>query len=178
MQSCVVSRNVLASYTNLIGQNANAYLLFYRRRSQDPLGGVSYRKVEEASAQKASAEQENEPQRHEKVDDQQLPTPPSETVSVSSSPSHQPVALDNDWARLSTLPETSDHDNAFGSPLTSSAMGYNFPDPANHASPSSSVGVEADAEDPLDDMDDSWSSAVPSGLASPISSVSDLTIPD
>ncbi|KAH9933298.1 uncharacterized protein B0H18DRAFT_982923 [Fomitopsis serialis] len=52
--------------------NANAYLLFYRRRTSRPIGGKSHEKIEEAR-QKTAA-----PSQPEEDGATQLPTPPSE----------------------------------------------------------------------------------------------------
>jgi hypothetical protein len=80
-------------------QNANAYLLFYRRRTSRPLGGKTHVKVEEARARapppdaepaSASADVESE--------EPQLPTPPSEENGFARLPGYDD--LDEDpWLR-------------------------------------------------------------------------------
>jgi hypothetical protein len=66
-------------------QNANAYLLFYRRRTSRPLGGKTHEKVEEARARAPSPDAEPAPAPAPAPaaagadgEEAQLPTPPSE----------------------------------------------------------------------------------------------------
>ena len=52
-------------------QNSNAYLLFYKRRSNRPIGGKTFEKIEEAREKMATAEAETLSQAN-------LPTPPED----------------------------------------------------------------------------------------------------
>lgn len=58
--------------------NANAYLLFYKRRTDHPLGGKTNLKIEEARAKVLSPEHEAEEAPGPAPVDPQLPTPPDE----------------------------------------------------------------------------------------------------
>lgn len=60
----------------IVTKNENAYLLFYKRRSDRPLGGITYEKVKDARRKAASYVED------EYVDAAQLPTPPYEHASV------------------------------------------------------------------------------------------------
>lgn len=144
-------------------QNANAYLLFYKRRSNEPLGGKTHYKIEEA---RLSAEEVVDPTPSA---DTQLPTPPNEIVAPTfvssqkpqntgwrtpasrnrSTPSSSPPPLDE-------LPnfEESQHDQLLpGTGLNSLLMddGQSFRFPSSFKpSPTSSNEVEADDEDAVD----------------------------
>jgi len=60
--------------------NANAYLLFYKRRTSRPLGGKTYAKIQEArNRRQHDSEMQNT--------DPQLPTPPSEPAKPLEPPS-------------------------------------------------------------------------------------------
>ncbi|KAH9941516.1 hypothetical protein B0H21DRAFT_547104 [Amylocystis lapponica] len=68
-----------ALFLNRPLQNANAYLLFYKRRTSRPLGGKSYARVEAARSNAKAVTNttfEQAPQRLEH--ESQLPTPPQE----------------------------------------------------------------------------------------------------
>jgi len=67
--------------------NANAYLLFYRRRSHSPLGGKSFHKIEEAKQQPSNTEVDGAPA---VTIDTHLPTPPNEPTSNPMSTSIAP----------------------------------------------------------------------------------------
>jgi len=150
-------------------QNANAYLLFYRRRTSRPLGGKSHDKIEEARSK--------QPGPNANLDDiaidTQLPTPPNESSQSSylnsgtsrlaalvpvpardvwptshsnakSSPASTPPALED-----SELPdfENSQLDEVIQTsldPLQIASHHYDFPDPSSKASPTSSIEAEPD----------------------------------
>ncbi|CDO75837.1 hypothetical protein BN946_scf184951.g35 [Trametes cinnabarina] len=150
--------------------NANAYLLFYRRRANHPLGGKSYAKVEEIRAhapeQVVSAPQE----------DMQLPTPPSEESLSRDDPeviSNPPTVID--WPTPNSMSRSSPasssplplddrpppFDEALFDPLIQSSLGelgeipigasqLELPDPLSRGSPSS-IDAEPDLEN--DDTD-------------------------
>jgi len=111
--------------------NANAYLLFYKRRSSRPLGGKSHARVEAAK----NRPKDVEPPQEREV---QLPTPPDDPVYPSSAfKPHASVAagkLLND--RLSSLIAVED-------PF---AGGWPTPTSETRSSPASSIP-------PLDDTD-------------------------
>ncbi|KAI0788771.1 hypothetical protein C8Q75DRAFT_767864 [Abortiporus biennis] len=157
--------------------NANAYLLFYRRRTSRPIGGKSHDKIEEAR----SIPREPSPTPEEQSKDDQLPTPPSETpkdednsVPVTFWPSEQPswgespsVALSSP---VSSSPppldeadppsfEDSQLDDLIDPTLSSLHNNFAFPDPSR--SPTSSN--EAEAESDLEDRDDFPLSSVDQG---------------
>ena len=145
----------------LVLQNSNAYLLFYKRRSNEPLGGKTHYKIEEA---RLSADEVVDPTPSV---DTQLPTPPNEIVAPtvvlpqkpqhigwrtprshnkSSSPSSSPPPLDE-------LPnfEESQHDQliaptGLNSLLMDDEQTFRFPS-THKTSPTSSNEAEADDED-------------------------------
>ncbi|OSD02956.1 cysteine proteinase [Trametes coccinea BRFM310] len=146
--------------------NANAYLLFYRRRANHPLGGKSYAKVEEIRAH--APEQAAAPQ-----EDVQLPTPPSEESLSRDDPeviSNPPTVLD--WPTPNSISRSSPasssplpfddrpppFDEALYDPLVQSSLGeiplgasqLELPDPLSRGSPSS-IDAEPDLEN--DDTD-------------------------
>ncbi|KAF9221344.1 cysteine proteinase [Gyrodon lividus] len=134
--------------------NANAYLLFYKRRSNAPLGGQTHERIEEAKIQAA-----------EVVDaapaaETQLPTPPNETVAPafaspqkplnvglltpqSSSTSSSPPPLDNELPII----EQSQHgqlvSGSHGNSLLMDEQSFDFPQSLK-GSPTSSNEAEAD----------------------------------
>ena len=65
-------------------QNANAYLLFYRKRTTQPLGGTTAQKIEQARLQPSSLSPKFEPVSI----DTQLPTPPDEATSLDEGTNH------------------------------------------------------------------------------------------
>ncbi|KAL1747592.1 hypothetical protein HDZ31DRAFT_80304 [Schizophyllum fasciatum] len=162
---------------------SNAYLLFYRRRTDKPLGGKTHTKIEEARLQ-AQAAQEDDTMNV----DTHLPTPPE-----TDSPFFNDVPLTqtdrSKWRPLSPMP-SQEWDNPppliedppeFG-PLDPALRTpqYDMPDPENVGgpiSPSSSTGVEHDSDgaDPADLDDDLWrmgTQAGPLRSMSPTASIS------
>ena len=158
--------------TNLCNQNANAYLLFYRRRTSRPLGGKSHGKIEEARLKQPGSKANPD----DIAIDTQLPTPPNESNHSSylnsgtsrlaalvplpantardswptprsdskSSPASTPPALED-----SELPdfENSQLDEVIQTsldPLQIASHHYDFPDPSSKASPTSSIEAEPD----------------------------------
>ncbi|KAF9563070.1 cysteine proteinase [Agrocybe pediades] len=75
--------------------NANAYLLFYRRRTNSPLGGKSYNKIEEA---KSNPPQSLEPSQTDTLTTvtigTQLPTPPNEETDYGTGAFRLPSLAD------------------------------------------------------------------------------------
>ena len=175
-------------------QNANAYLLFYKRRSNDPLGGKTYYKIEEA---RLSADEGIDPTPSVST---QLPTPPNEIAAPTlvspqkaqnigwrtphshnrSTPSSSPPPLDE-------LPnfEESQHDQllpsaGLNSLLMDDDQTFRFPS-SFKASPTSSNEVEADDDDaadlqgfeasPIQLLDGEWR-LLSSSSPSPVDSVS------
>jgi len=140
--------------------NANAYLLFYKRRSNEPLGGKTHYKIEEA---RLSAD--------EAVDstpsaDTQLPTPPDEIAAPSfvlpqkpqswrTPPPHEMSTPSSSPPPLDELPnfDESQHDQLVPSTglnsllMDSEDQSFRFPS-SFKASPTSSNEVEADEEGP------------------------------
>ncbi|KAH0836640.1 hypothetical protein J3R83DRAFT_8358 [Lanmaoa asiatica] len=137
--------------------NANAYLLFYKRRSSQPLGGKTYHKIEEA---RSSANEVEDPAPSM---DAQLPTPPSEIVAPTfvlpqkpqnigwrTPPSHNRSTPSSSPPPLDEPPnfEESQHDQSLTSTGLNSLLmddepTYHFPS-SFKASPTSSNEVEAD----------------------------------
>ncbi|KAI0766593.1 cysteine proteinase [Trametes elegans] len=145
--------------------NANAYLLFYRRRTSRPLGGKSHIKIEEARAH-ARAQLEAASQ-----EDIQLPTPPSDDSFSRGEPSvasNPPTILD--WPTPDSMSRSSptssplplddrlpSFDEALFDPVMQSSLNdiplgatqLELPDPLSRGSPSS-----IDAEPDLEENDD------------------------
>ncbi|KAG9312963.1 cysteine proteinase [Chiua virens] len=145
--------------------NANAYLLFYKRRSNQPLGGKTHLKIEEA---RISVDDVIEPTPSV---DTQLPTPPNEIAASAfvspqkpqniswrtppsrnkSSPLPSPPPLrelqnleESQGDTFDTfVPITADH-----SLLMAGEEAFRFPSPFKPTSPTSSNEVEADDDDP------------------------------
>ncbi|KAJ6581893.1 hypothetical protein B0H19DRAFT_1061389 [Mycena capillaripes] len=130
--------------------NANAYLLFYRRRATRPLGGKTQAKIEAARLKRQeepneSTSDEGAPALDSRDDDLGIPglttfLPRSSTRSASgSSPSSlhdEPPDLDDGI------------DMALDDPLVLSGQRFDFPDPSsNKASPASSTEAEGDPEE-------------------------------
>ncbi|KAF5383617.1 hypothetical protein D9615_003721 [Tricholomella constricta] len=142
--------------------NANAYLLFYRRRSTAPLGGKTHHKIEAARLKHEAKVDDN------MTIDTQLPTPPNEDsgyrTGLTLPPSSQPLPGDP-WTlrshgsntgssvaspspdNLPGLDEIPSHDHFTSTldPLLISSQRFDFPDPGK-ASPTSSNEVEIDSE--------------------------------
>lgn len=77
-----VVRPILFSQTNIslmYIQNANAYLLFYKRRTSRPLGGKSFAKVEAARQNLNSVDDPTFEPRSQEFEQSQLATPPQES---------------------------------------------------------------------------------------------------
>ncbi|KAI1793553.1 cysteine proteinase [Ganoderma leucocontextum] len=143
--------------------NSNAYLLFYRRRTNRPIGGKSHEKIEAARV-KPIAHVDSVP-----TQDIQLPTPPSDGSGSRGDPSVGSVAATVlDWPTpnsivpsspssppppLENLPPPS-FDEALYDQVVEPDLGGNqllssqleFPDPSLEGSPSS-IGAEPDLED-------------------------------
>jgi ubiquitin carboxyl-terminal hydrolase 4/11/15 len=148
-------------------QNSNAYLLFYKRRSNAPLGGKSHEKIEE-TLRKTVGEVEVESIVEQEA---QLPTPPSESAApvpfpltqqpssvgyltprsnTRSTPTSSPPPLDDcdpptfeDSQNDELLMHGDDLD-----PLEIASQKFDFPDPSARASPTSSIEAEPDYDDP------------------------------
>lgn len=141
-------------------QNANAYLLFYKRRTTEPLGGKTYYKIEEARLSIDEAVDSTPSM------DTQLPTPPNEVVAPTfvspqkpqnigwrTPPSHNRSTPSSSPPPLDEPPsfEESQHDQllpstGLNSLLMDDEQTLHFPKP----SPTSSNEVEADDDDPAD----------------------------
>ena len=168
----------------LLLKNANAYLLFYRRRTRSALGGKSFLKIQEAKLQ---------PQAELKGDsdvtiDTQLPTPPNEKAeytsirpyfSILSSLSSDLAGRPGDsWNMRSggsnagssvPSPPNTDDPPEFDEYLPEIFGNYNdrinmpqrfdFPDPSGKASPTSSNEAAADIDADLD-RDAKWASVI------------------
>ncbi|KIJ65708.1 hypothetical protein HYDPIDRAFT_110858 [Hydnomerulius pinastri MD-312] len=142
--------------------NANAYLLFYKRRSNAPLGGNTQQKIE-AAREKSAEIVDAAPSSAT-----QLPTPPNESVALTfaypqksqgagwltpqshskSSPSSSPPPLDD--GDLPNFEDSQQDQLISGGNLRSLLMdepSFEFPDPSYKASPTSSNEVEID-DDP------------------------------
>ncbi|KAH7914594.1 hypothetical protein BJ138DRAFT_346574 [Hygrophoropsis aurantiaca] len=149
--------------------NSNAYLLFYKRRSNTPLGGKTHVKVEEARL-KSNTVVETEAAPRTPIDNQ-LPTPPSESAtpgftmlpqsasigwrtppsSSRSSPTSSPPPLLEDGDPPSF--EDSKFDDVIQpsnlDPLFIASQQFDFPDPSWKGSPTSSNEAEPDYDDIL-----------------------------
>ncbi|KAG7439780.1 cysteine proteinase [Guyanagaster necrorhizus] len=159
--------------------NANAYLLFYRRRTSSPLGGKTHAKVEAA---RLNLTKEDESVEANTTVDTQLPTPPNEEDTYSGTVYSKTPSLSDDftlptdrWRPISSAPyslpspaaddppgfdESIDSNDLLSNyddhALTHSRLGYNFPDPSSNASPTSSVEAEADLDTDPDLEDEDW----------------------
>ncbi|KDR80672.1 hypothetical protein GALMADRAFT_241045 [Galerina marginata CBS 339.88] len=160
--------------------NANAYLLFYRRRTKSSLGGKSFQKVQKAKLQ-PKVEVKEEPI---VIIDTQLPTPPNDTADFTNTdrlPFFSELSSDlrlrnsDSWNLRSSgsnggssvpspptddPPDFEDYRNdplvSYNDPLVLSAQRYDFPDPSSKASPSSSNEADIDLDTDLDHED--WDS--------------------
>lgn len=166
----------------LLLQNANAYLLFYRRRTRSALGGKSFLKIQEAKLQpKADLNGDSNI-----TVDTQLPTPPNEKTdypsndrpylsmlsSLSSDRTGRPgdswnmrSGGSNAGSSVPSPPNTDDPPDCeeyqpeiFGpyNDCISVPQRFDFPGPSNKASPTSSN--EADIDTDLD-QDTEWAPA-------------------
>lgn len=141
--------------------NANAYLLFYRRRSSAPLGGKSHLKIEEARTKPKASSSTSLPV------DTQLPTPPNEPTPYGPKP--RQIALPSDWRPntqfgAGSLPSPEDELPSFESSsntqLEASALEllqhseYQFPTTASRFGTSPTSSNEADGEVSDQDIDD------------------------
>jgi len=164
--------------------NANAYLLFYRRRTNSVLGGKSFLKIQEAKLQ-PKAELNGDP---DVTIDTQLPTPPNEKADypsndppffsmLSSLPSDLTGRRDDRWklrsggsnagSSVPSPPNTDDPPDfdeyqpemlgSYSGPLNVSTQSYDFPDPSGKPSPTSSNEADADIDTDLD-QDTEWAS--------------------
>ncbi|KAF8887293.1 hypothetical protein BD779DRAFT_1527312 [Infundibulicybe gibba] len=127
--------------------NANAYLLFYRRRTSAPLGGKTHEKVQEAQHRHVQQE-EVQPT----VVDNQLPTPPddepkpNQVVPGQWLSSLTDAAFDSSRTTTDTFrlrPPLAD----INDPLAVSSTMFDFPEPPSQNSPTSSNEVEPDLEE-------------------------------
>jgi ubiquitin carboxyl-terminal hydrolase 4/11/15 len=156
-------------------QNANAYLLFYRRRTSLPLGGKTFEKIEEARRKPTKTDPSPEPI----VIDARLPTPPNENSYMVDEMSNLAVVVGrsveaskpsgvDDWPtprsnlsnvgspesspplleeiELSNFDESQYEDSTSLDPYMISSQQFNFPDPSSKASPTSSDEVEPDID--------------------------------
>ncbi|EPQ56354.1 UCH-domain-containing protein [Gloeophyllum trabeum ATCC 11539] len=157
--------------------NQNAYLLFYKRRTNRPLGGKTHAKIEEARSKPHTSPNASQA---DVADDVQLPTPPDEVAPVSgmtkellfsdlpfrglpspalSSSASSPPPLDDveppsfDDAQFDDIVQTS------VDPLVFVNRAYDFPNPSSHPSPSSSNDVEVDEDERMDPWIDPFPSS-------------------
>ncbi|KAG6902330.1 hypothetical protein C0995_001367 [Termitomyces sp. Mi166 len=153
--------------------NANAYLLFYRRRSVTPLGGKTHHKIEEARLKRQGDGDDNT-----MTIETQLPTPPSEDsrylntlpLSASKPLPGDPWSLRSQGSSSSIASLSPNHLPSFEEsqaqdqfsttldPLLLSSEPFDFPDPSVKTSPTSSNEVEIDSED----LDEDWVENTPS----------------
>jgi len=186
--------------------NANAYLLFYKRRSNAPLGGKTHEKIEETFRKTVDAvDMESTTE-----NDVQLPTPPSESAAPAPFPfplTQQPSSVGYLTPRSNTRstpasspPPLDDGDD--GDPPTFEesqndellpedsldaleivSHRYDYPNPSDRVSPTSSIEAEPDYDDPqcsslLRDANiDDWVTNHSNGLPSPVGSDSDMMNP-
>ncbi|KAJ7117610.1 hypothetical protein C8R44DRAFT_707956 [Mycena epipterygia] len=131
--------------------NANAYLLFYRRRTTEPLGGKTHAKIDaarlkrEADASEPSSDEgvalESQDDSHDDLDIPGLTTflPARSSRSTTGS---SPSSLRDEPPDLEDAIDILSED-----PLVRSGQRFDFPDPSsNKASPASSTEAEGDPE--------------------------------
>ena len=153
----VVSASMIvinAQLTRHMLQNQNAYLLFYKRRSSRPLGGMSSVLIE-AAKQKYSA------------DDIQLPTPPSEDGGLFAL---QQMDTDADGDALPSYGESSALDTTLH--VTNASQRRRFravPTPPLESPPSATTSKQADLPEDLPTTDQGYPDPPPTN--SPTSSV-------
>jgi len=172
--------------------NANAYLLFYRRRSNSPLGGKSFHKIEEAKQQPSNAEVNESPAM---TIDTHLPTPPNEPTSNGMSTSiapHFPLHSDVDQEQwnlrsiaVSSLPsppadDPIDAQDYSQDDLLRATQHYDLYT-SNKASPTSSNEADADLDEVIldwgsspDHFEDEVKDALPEDRSSDWDTVSTL----
>ncbi|KAF8659816.1 hypothetical protein AX16_001701 [Volvariella volvacea WC 439] len=146
--------------------NANAYLLFYRRRSSKPLGGKTQEKVEAA---KLAGPREFPPR--STVVERRLPTPPNDDGRRFDTLDSLPFARGT-----SNAPSSPDDPHDFDTQQTDdinisgrSSPSFSFHRTPNQASPTSSNEAEADT-----DLDDSnWGTQTQWGQSPSPSNLSD-----
>jgi len=168
----------------LLLKNANAYLLFYRRRTSSALGGKSFLKIQEAKLQpKAELKDDSDV-----TIDTHLPTPPNEKADYPSNNQPYFSMLSSLSSDLTGRPDDSWNMRSGGSNAGSSVPSpantddppdfdeyqpdifgsyndrihvpqrrYDFPDPTGKASPTSSNEADADIDTDLD-QDTEWAS--------------------
>ncbi|KAH9074760.1 hypothetical protein EDB83DRAFT_2353143 [Lactarius deliciosus] len=124
--------------------NADAYLLFYKRRTSRPLGGKTHTKIEAArlNSEPSSLTETPVPV----IINEQLPTPPDEPVTLISVPS----ASDEGDGELPSFAESQFDEVLQDSldPLVLSTKRFDF----GKASPTSSNEVEIDSGDELSEQ--------------------------
>lgn len=149
-----VFRSSYSFKTDRFVQNANAYLLFYRRRSTTPLGGKSHIKTEEARCKRKL-----EPSAETSIDTQ-LPTPPNEPLHTFDAKPRQ-IALfpaANSWSDrhddgAGSLPSPADElpsfENSSNNELIASSLPEmgEFSSRLRRASPTSSIEAEGEVSD-------------------------------
>ncbi|KAJ7463408.1 hypothetical protein B0H11DRAFT_2052838 [Mycena galericulata] len=129
--------------------NANAYLLFYRRRTTEPLGGKTQAKIEAARLKRQT--EASEPSSDEGItlesqddanDDLGIPGLSTFLPRSRSPAGSSPSSMRDEPPDFDSLDEMVVLD-----PLARSAQRFDFPDPSsNKASPASSTEAEGDAE--------------------------------
>ncbi|KAF8906237.1 hypothetical protein CPB84DRAFT_1844494 [Gymnopilus junonius] len=160
--------------------NANAYLLFYRRRTKAPLGGKSSLKVLDAKLQPKPEVRIEPVSASIGSMDAHLPTPPNEPADFIHSDrlpffsSDLRLESSDSWNLRSggsnagssvPSPPTDDardfddyHQSmSYSGPLALATQRFAFPDPASKASPTSSNEADVDLDIDLDTED--WDSA-------------------
>ncbi|KIL69318.1 hypothetical protein M378DRAFT_184496 [Amanita muscaria Koide BX008] len=138
--------------------NANAYLLFYRRRSETPLGGKT-REIIEAARNKVKEEHSIIPDTSREeismVVDTQLPTPPEEKgINLQFAPIQTIATYSDALIPLSRQSPTLDgpslydetQDELPDNPLSVSSS-YDYPDLSNKTSPTSSTEALPDQDE-------------------------------
>jgi ubiquitin carboxyl-terminal hydrolase 4/11/15 len=170
---------------NVALQNPNAYLLFYRRRTNSLLGRKAFQEKEEISRPSQVA-----PDEHETQDDSietQLPTPPNESApaSLTSHKVELPTTQDDGTWNLRSIgsiagssvssPPADDPDDESPYPYNLLRQLCDYTDTALKASPTSSNEADADLDTDLDPEDTEWDQ--PTSIAqypSPDASFSDI----
>ncbi|KAJ7714742.1 hypothetical protein B0H16DRAFT_1617898 [Mycena metata] len=130
--------------------NANAYLLFYRRRTTTPLGGKTQSKIDAARLKRQAEPSESSSDEVAPItlldardDDLDIPGLSSFGPRSGRSPGSSPSSLRDE------PPELEDPDNIPDDPLARSGQRFDYPDPSsNKASPASSTEAEGDSEEP------------------------------
>ncbi|KAJ7763535.1 hypothetical protein DFH07DRAFT_882362 [Mycena maculata] len=139
--------------------NTNAYLLFYRRRTTEPLGGKTQSKVEAARLKRQTDASETSSSDElitlgsvdDPADDLDLPGLTTFLPQSSSSTGGSPPS----YMRIGDQDQDDGVDILIDDPLARSGQRFDFPDPSsNKASPASSTEAEGDPE-----MDASWESS-------------------